>query len=345
MAPFLQKGIMLRTISILSIATLLSACGGGASTTPAIDTRTPARLTPSLGDFCSYKEIYTTTGASTPTSTPYWYTAVVTDVEANGAWSETDVEESPSAPHMLEHVLADGDGDSSAKSGCTRSYQSTYNTSQRELVAGASWTRTMVAAVAGNCTGSPLTSAISNTTVLAMESVTVAAGTFQTAKVSLSSSYKYANGATLVDESTSWLDTNSRRLIKTSNIRTSTSASGKVGSSSTVAELQGYAQAGSGRSLLNVQRFAGGWSGSYAGPYSGSCTGQISPDGVLDASCGGGQFTLHGLIDANGNVTFSLSAGGGSGPSFSGKFDSPLSIQGTWSMPGGGAGTWQLNHI
>lgn len=342
---------MLRNVSLLSIAALLTACGGGgsgastAATAPTIDTRASASLTPAVGDFYSYKGFDTSTGASPPTSAPYWYTTVVTAVETNGAWTETSVQDSPPAPYTQQHFLADGVNDSRAESGCTRNFQSTYSTKQRELVVGASWTRTIVGTVMGNhCPISSLTSGTVITTVLALETVTVPAGTFKTAKVSIRGSYKYATGSAMVEESTNWLDTDSRRLIKTSGTQSYTSTTGDVTLSSDAAELQGYAQAATGRRLLNVQRFAGDWTGSFAGPDSGTCIGQVSPDGVLDASCAGGLFTIHGLIDADGNVTYSLSAGGSTGPSFSGKFDSPLSVHGTWSRPGGGTGTWQLTH-
>lgn len=352
MMPFPKKAIMLRHVSLLSIAALLTACGGGggasnASTAPIIDTRPAAQPTLSLGDFYSYKGTSTSDVTGTPIGTPYSYTNVVTAVETSGAWTEISVDDGPSTPYTQEHFLADsgGDGDRSVQNGCTHNFQSTYSAKQRELVVGASWTRNIVGTVEGDCGKSPMTSGSVNTTVLALESVTVAAGTFKTAKVSIRASYKYASGGAIADESTSWLDTISGRRIKTSTSRIHTTQSGRVDTSSFVTELQGYAQAGTGRSLLNVQRFAGDWTGSFAGPDNGSCTGQVSLDGVLDASCAGGQFTIHGLIDAYGNVTFSLSAGGSTGPSFSGRFDSPLSIHGTWSKPGGGTGTWQLSHL
>ena len=337
---------MLRNISILSVGALLAACGGGGSSAPAATASVQANQTPTLGDFYSYKEIYTTAkaDANAPVSTPYWFGSVVTGVEANGSWSETGIEESPSATHSLEHYLPGGDYDNFTKNGCTQTYQSTLIAGKREYVTGASWSTSTVASATGAC-NAPMVSATSSTTVLALESVTVVAGTFKTAKTSISASYKYANGGVMAEETTAWFDVDSHRPIKSDTTRTTTSPAGKVSTSDTIAELQGYAQAATGRSLLNVQRFAGGWTGSYAGPYSGSCSGQISHDGVLDASCGNGQFTLHGLVDADGNVNFSLSAGGSSGPTFSGKFDSPLSIQGTWSIPGGSAGTWQLSHL
>ena len=52
---------------------------------------------------------------------------------------------------------------------------------------------------------------------------------------------------------------------------------------------------------------------------------------------------IAGTIDAEGVATFHLQADSVSGPTFTGKFPSPLDVSGVWSSPGF-AGTWQMTH-
>ncbi|RFP09956.1 MULTISPECIES: hypothetical protein [unclassified Duganella] len=345
---------MLRNASILTIAALLAACGGGSagggasSATPA-EVRPLADIKPSVGDFYSYQELYTmiepaaTSAAGGPP--PLWYSNVVTSVNADGSWVQDQILDDPSLVRGQTSILADGDSSAYVSGQCTSTYARTYTSGKKDLTVGASWNVTTTTSYSPGCGALPPVTSTSTTTVAALETVTVRAGTFKTAKLVSSASMKSADGTTNTRESTSWVESSSNRAIKNSVVLTSVTAAGKRTSHSTTLELQGYAQAKTGRAMLNVERFSGPWSGTFSGTYSGRCSGQVSTAGVLDASCGGGQFAVHGNIDANGNVAFSLNVGSSAGPTFSGKFDTPLSIQGSWSAPDGSSGTWQLNHL
>ena len=92
-----------------------------------------------------------------------------------------------------------------------------------------------------------------------------------------------------------------------------------------------------------MERFGGPWQGTFSGSYSGTCSGEIWPDGTLDAMCGGGQFNVHGLIDANGKIKFAQ--GAATVPVFAVTSSSPLKLEGAWQDSSGASGTCVLNHL
>ncbi|GJI91714.1 hypothetical protein [Duganella hordei] len=340
---------------IAGLAVLLSACGGGSAGTaapsmPAPDATPKVDLQPAMGDFYSYKEVYVNTspGNTAPPAPLLWYVDIPTSVNGDGTWSETSTNDDAYIRRATSILRADGSTSSFINGACTTTYASPTGTSLKDLAVGVSWTTALAPAptYSAGCTPSTYpTAGTRHGEVVAEETLTVAAGTFKTLKVVSSASTSYASGNKTATESTIWRDSVTRRVVKENYSSTSTTAQGKVSSYTAAIELQGYADAKRGRQSLNVERFAGPWSGSYSGSYSGSCSGQISTDGVLDAACGGGQFSIHGSVDARGQVTFSLSSGGVSGPVFSGSFESPLTINGTWSAGAGVSGNWTLNHL
>lgn len=178
---------------------------------------------------------------------------------------------------------------------------------------------------------------------VALETITVKAGTFNTIKIISTTSPITDRGMTAGGEDTLWLDTLTHRRIKYVSRYYEISGDGSKSSGSVSGEPIGYASAKQGRKNLNIERFAGHWRGPYPGTYSGYCEGEVNLTGQLDADCGDGLFSVHGDIDANGNGTFHLTVNGVKGASSSGAFESPLSIGGTWSA-GAASGTWKLEH-
>ncbi|WP_332854938.1 hypothetical protein [Duganella sp. S19_KUP01_CR8] len=344
---------MLRTISILSITALLAACGGGGGSstaapgTPAPNTPAQASLTPTVGDFYSYKQLNTniTPGAAQQTLPPSWYTDVVNEVEADGSWTDVTVGADSSSMRVLYHYQANGDNDRYVNGGCIQNYGVTYSAAKHDFVVGAGWTSSTAYTRSAGCTASYSISNTASINVLALESVTVPAGTFNTVKVAGTRNFKYASGTSVTTEYTSWLDVGTHRIIKYSGQTTTlTGATGKTSAYASAVELQGYSQAKTGASLPNVERFAGPWTASYTGAYNGHCSGYVTTAGVLTVGCDGG-FNIQGNIDAKGNATLALYQGSTGGPQFSGSLDTALSLQGTWKFPDGTAGSWTLIHL
>ncbi|WP_445233719.1 hypothetical protein [Duganella rhizosphaerae] len=339
---------------MLSLAIGLTACGGRSSPatpplppTPAPPAPAPqAGLTPSVGDFYSYKVIDTSTtpGAGQQTSAPSWYTDVVNEVEADGAWTDVTVGDDD-ALRVLRHYQANGDSDRYVNGGCTQSYVQTYSSARHDLVVGASWTSSVAYTFTPGCTHNHSISNSASTNVLALESVTVPAGTFNTVKVNTTRNFKYANGMSVTEVYTNWLDVDTHRAIKSTNQSTTLfTDTGETYTSTSSFELQGYSQAKTRRSALNIERFAGPWAATYTGAYNGHCIGSMTTAGVFAADCDGG-FNIRGNIDASGNMTLALYLGTTSGPQFSGSLNTALSLQGTWKFPDGTGGSWTLTHI
>lgn len=150
-------------------------------------------------------------------------------------------------------------------------------------------------------------------------------------------------------EETCWRDTITGLELKCNIAASSTSAvagAAPVTSTST-SELGGYAKASVGRQRLNIERFGGKWQVWFTGTSNGVCDVTIASGGAISGTCTnnyGMDFGIAGSVAANGTATFNLTEGGTSGPGFSGSFESPLKIAGTWSA-GTDNGTWYMLHL
>jgi len=342
---------MPRFTPVLIIAIFLTACGGGGGNPSPVVPAGPG-LVPALGDFYSYQEqatqAYTANNVTTPASATVWYVDVTSATGGDGSWIDTRVQEPPAATRMDRSFSADGGLTSVTDAKCRKSYTAPYYASQKNLAVGASWVSTGVRSGSADCTNPQVRNATqfsSSGTVLAQESVSVAAGTFNSFKLSISEKITFFDQTVQTITATHWIDADSHRLLKSSEQMSYTYSNGATLTEQHTTQLVGYNAGKTRGQRLNVERFAGPWSGSYSGSYSGNCSGEIYTDGRLDASCGGGAFAVHGTIDASGKINFALSAGGQTGPVFSGQFDSPLTITGTWTSGDGGSGTWTLNHL
>jgi hypothetical protein len=187
---------------------------------------------------------------------------------------------------------------------------------------------------------------------VAFESVTVAAGNFDAVKLHYLETQTSLTTTTLTDF-TEWRDMASGVLLKRVELKSVKPDIVNVAINPDqpiyyryTTELAGYTHAASGRQKANLQRYAGAWSGAYAGGGSGNCNMVISDAGRVSGQCGGAgssAMTIAGTIDAQGVATFNLQADGVAGPVFSGTFASPLAVTGIWSSPGF-TGTWQMTH-
>ena len=337
---------------LLAIAATLSACGGGgsgggASSAPAavVDTRPVVNVVPTAGDFYSYRQgLNFTTGEQPVPSTPEatrFYTNAVRQVGNDGSWTETAALATQTSPSTEFRYRADGSLMATKDQGCSVTYTAVSYLAPKDLKVGAEWSENYSHVDNGNCFFENEVKMTNK--AVALETITVNAGTFDTVKIVSTGLPVTYPGYTETREETVWWETSTHRLIKSVSRINHVSTDGSKTSSISSGELIGYASAKQGRRNLNIERFAGPWAGSYAGTYSGQCQGQVSETGKLDADCGDGQFSVHGDIDVSGRGTFYLTVNGVKGPSFSGAFESLLSISGAWSA-GAASGTWKLEH-
>jgi hypothetical protein len=348
---------MKRTSSLLLISAALAACGGGGGSSGGVSGPTnpppappPAQgLTPTLGDFYSYKytenDSYTTGQPAGPLSYTSYTLDVASAVGNDGTWSDTSTNSSPFGASSTGSYLADGGLYAGADSNCNRTYAPALYASLKELAVGKTWISNSEAVSTcykpWNPSSRPPQVTITGT-VLALESVTVMAGTFNTIKVSVKQESKYYDGRAQTTDETQWLEADTHRLIKLTGHVASTATTGNITLSDVGLELAGYSNAKAKLQRLTVERFAGGWRGR-ALQAGGDCEGDIDLNGTLDINCGI-TFHLRGTIDAAGKVTFQPSTGGSSSPVLTARFDSPLSASGTWDAGGGVKGTWTITH-
>jgi len=347
------KVIMKRLSILLAIAATLSACGGGGGSGAAgpsapvtvVDTRPVVDVVPTVGDFYSYRQgINFTNGdqpvPSTPAATRY-YNSAVRQVGNDGSWVETLALATQTSPSAEFHYRSDGSLMATKDQSCSVNYTAVTYLAPKDLKVGAEWSESYSSTDNGNCVFE--TEVKMTNKAVALETITVNAGTFDTIKiVSTGIPAPHADYTATLEE-TQWRDKLTYRLIKSVNRSNQMYTDGSKASSIVSTELMGYTSAKQGRRILNIERFAGPWAGSYSGTYSGNCEGAVSLDGKLDADCGNGLFSVHGDIDVNGTGTFYLTVNGVKGASFSGAFESLFSIGGAWSA-GAASGTWKLTH-
>lgn len=336
----------------------LSACGGGGGETSAAPGLSPSAATAfnrkadTVGDFATQKRVQVTkSGNSNAATSTNYYTEFVT--EQSGLSHKISTTNSISNSSSTSSTF-DQDGKLSKidlAEGCTYDYLPSY---ERYLPATVRLDSTWEASFSRNysCLYSSTKSSEALSVkgkVLGQESIVVAAGTFSTIKYSSTTS-RLLPTSSLISELTCWADADSGINVKCDRVQTYTSSTTPQSNyvTTTTDELVAYSHMATQRKKLSAERFAGDWAGTYKGDDHGYCTFNIVPMGQLTGSCQstglGGSFALSGAIDASGNLSFILSAGGVSTPTFKGTLDSPGAMNGTWQLSANGGGTWSMQH-
>lgn len=328
---------------------MLTACGGGgggtqtAANTPAAPS-TYKLSKHTVADFESQLVTPIATSAGTPVAAPYWETAVTTTANADGSYTQARVYDARYVRTYAD-FSADG-GRKTSANGCNFIYTPGFVKVPETLTLGQSWetntTRTCVDSSTEN------TAITSKGSVVAIEPVTVAAGTFNALKTVTTVTYRSSISTTVAQE-TCWRDTITGFNLKCDLASTNTPVDiAKVPTKqASTTELGGYAQAATGRQKLNVERFAGRWQVWFTGTSNGICSVIITKTGGVSGTCNnnfGFGFDIAGTVDPRGTAQFNLRDIGATGPGFSGSFESPLKISGTWSA-GTDNGTWYMLHL
>jgi hypothetical protein len=329
---------------------MLTACGGGGGggTQPAASTpAAPSTYKLSKHTVTDFESQFVTpiaTSAGTAVAAPYWETAVTTTANADGSYTQARVYDARYARTYAD-FSADG-GRKTSANGCNFIYTPSFTRVPETLALGQSWeastTRTCVDSSTEN------TAITSKGSVVAIEPVTVAAGTFSALKTVTTLTYRFSTSTTVTVE-TCWRDTITGLDVKCELASTNTPVDiTKVPTKQAMTtELGGYAQAATGRQKLNVERYAGRWQVWFTGTADGTCSVFITKTGGISGACNnnfGLNFDIAGTVDPRGTAQFNLRDLGATGPGFSGSFESPLKISGTWSA-GTDSGTWYMLHL
>ena len=337
-------------IPSIVVAGMLTACGGGgggggtqaASNAPAAPSAYKLSKH-AVNDFDSQLVTPIAVGAGAAAA-PYWETAVTTTANADGSYTQARVYDG-SFVRTYADFSADG-GRKTWATSCNFVYTPTFAKVPDTLALGQSWEINTTRTCVDSSTENTLITAKGS--VVAIEPVTVAAGTFNAVKTVNTLTYRFPTGTT-VSQETCWRDTITGLDLKCdlSSTNTPVDTTKAITKQASTRELGGYAQAATGRQKLNVERFAGKWQVWFKGTTDGVCAVFISKTGGVSGTCNnsfGLGFDIAGTVDPQGTAQFNLRDISATGPGFSGSFESPLKISGTWSA-GTDNGTWYMLHL
>ena len=336
----------------LLTSTFLSACGGGgagsSTTVASVTTTTLAKpVTAKLGDFYSYKYVSSLTAPRTGDPITSFFTDVYTAINSDESYTLTNYSSFSSIPKWNHNYSAKGVETSSnsvdLQQKCT--YDPKFGEAQIPVSVGQTWDVTNISICDGSNSGDQETSVGS---VIGIETVVVAAGSFNAWKIAYKYKFKTSDFVMTID-STCWIAISLGRRVKCVNTTSVDfpSTPGENSASKSTSELVAYTVGGVPQKLPPAGSYAGDWSGTYQGQDSGQCKVLISTDGALTGSCTGGMagtFTIAGNVGDSQNISFNISSGGVAGPAFSGQFSSLTSLTGTWSTTTGLSGTWSISH-
>ncbi len=341
----------------LGILALLYGCGGGGGDPTAITTTTTSTTTtttlptypevkPTQGDTLTYSQVNTIGNTTQPTINVTRYYKIVNN---DGSVTYTNTIDNPTYVGNTQVFATDGGLLSTANFGnvgnnCT--YAPSFAAPNYPLYVGQSLNATAVQTCVNGGT-TTFFDVVRTGSYAALESVTTAAGTFSALKqVTTTIATSRTDGSKTKTDQTSWLDTVLGRTVKYA-ITISTAPAGSSSftlSRSQAISLVKYNISGKAGSVADPIVYAGGWTATYAGTDSGSCSSiTVSDTGTLTGNCtsnANGAFTISGSVNAQGTINFN--AVGGFGGTFTGTLN-PVTGTGTWSN-GPDSGTWNSTH-
>lgn len=333
----------------------LAACGGGGgdsasntttSTTTTTTLPTYPEVKPTQGDTLIYSQTNTVGNNPPVTINVTRYYRVV---NSNGSVTYTNTIDNPVYIGNTQVFATDGGLLSSSNFGNVGnncSYATSFAAPNYPLYVGQTINATVVQTCVNNGT-TTIYDVVRTGSYAALESVTTPAGTFSALKQVISTiSTSRTDGSQSKTDQTCWLDTVLSRSVKCSTT-TSTAPAGSNNftfTNSSTLSLIKYNISGKAGSAADPIVYAGGWTATYTGTDSGSCTSiTVSDTGTLTGNCtsnANGAFTISGSVNAQGAINFN--AVGGFGGTFAGTVN-PVTGSGTWSN-GPDSGTWTSAH-
>jgi hypothetical protein len=323
------------------LATALTGCGGGGGGSDA-PAAAVSKIAATAGDY------YTYTLDHTGSNTSPWsmsFTRAYSTV--NGDGSSVRVDTYSTTLYAAATRNLDASFGTSSFSYSVGGVGTTCTNSPSDVVVplpasvGSSWNNNFTQTCTG---GSPSSSTFNNTgSMTALESVVTPAGTFNAGKFVFTQTEVRSGSYTQVIHYTCWIDVVTGRTVKCDSTYTYTPQVGSVVTGTDSFTLIGYKASGLSSSAT-VARFAGTWSGSYAGSSSGTCSSLVvASNGDITGSCvdgNVGSFTVTGTVNAAGTVSMTASTG----PTFSGTLSTTSTGSGTWIGVPSGGGTWTATH-
>lgn len=350
-------------LAMLLVAGMLAACGGGGSGSgngaaqlPAgPKTYTAAKAT--AGDYYVFQYVYREQGSSEETQV--YSTRLVSNVASNGTVSIKYLEDSQLSSDPLDMgsraYSADFDGlgrwlGSSNWSCGISSNPPMYTVAPLTLAVGMNWEYSGVGSAKCSNEAAVQTTLRHRDTAVALEQVTVAAGTFNTIKVNRSAVEEDDNFSYAAERSCWWEPDLGIEVKCATNETITNKTTGVKTPRYETRELQGYSTQQLGRRNDAVQRFAGNWTGQYSGRIfgaddKGSCSFTFDLAGNVKGSCSGAAvgFSVTGKVSAAGQLTLNMVSGNANWTA-QGKMDSIEQASGTWEAPSYGSGTWLVTQ-
>jgi hypothetical protein len=330
----------------------ITGCGGGGADAPGTGTPTVANaypnVSPTVGDYWVYSETSTVvSGGNTAGTISY-----VRNFTASNPINRTDTFSNSDGLNnnnlSTKRVFDTAGKEINYKTGTsTCTYQPSFAAAPAfDTLAGVAFsanaTLTCIDSVSNATTVQNVTST-GNT--VGLEDVNVTAGTFKAFKYNVTRVTTTATNEGTANQ-TIWIDSVTGRTVKyTINTKSKTLPAGTLASEvNYVGEAVSYNAQGKGSVNINAKRFAGGWSGSYAGSLNGTCvfTVTAATSSNVTGRCTSStnvNTTLTGSVNDAGAINITVS----DGTALSGSLTSPIAGNGTWAN-GTATGTWTVTH-
>lgn len=341
------------------MALALGACGGGSDNNASPAAATPAAAQDgnatsvqlyengkaAQGESFTFREVITSPESGS--STRYW-TRYYQTVNADHSGLAVDIPADPMNASSRDRFAPDG---ATLASGSREPLECTYSPATRDvpgtLTVGVSWDNSW----SRTCTyyGDTSTDTVRSTgSATALETVTVAAGTFKTIKLEMKRVENRPAGSDLPRWDISqqcWIDVVMGMPVKCALTLVKTLPDPKLPTrtTSTSTELVSYDAPRFASSSKSPARFAGGWNLSMSGTNAGSCASlTIDTEGKLTGNCidgNGSSHAIDGTVDADGMPK----ASSPDGATISGTL-TPADGSGNWTGSGSSGGAWSMAH-
>ena len=344
-------------LAMLVVAGMLAGCGGGGSSggnsAPQLPAgpKTYSAAKASAGDYYVFKNLYREEGSN---EQAYYSTRLVSNVAMNGTVSIKYLDDAQlsSSPQDMGSRNYSADFDALGRwlgSSNWRCGNSTnppmYTVAPLTIAVGMNWEYSGVGSAKCSDEAAVQTTLSYKDNAVALELVTVPAGTFNTIKVNRNGVEEDDKVNYAIERSCWWEPALGVEVKCVTNETVTNKATGVKSARTETWELQGYSTQKLGRKSDSVLRFAGNWSGRYdihlpGSDSTGTCAFTIGLAGNVTGDCSGAAvyFSVIGAISADGRLVLNI-ANGNPDWVVAGTVNSTEQISGSWNSPAG-SGVW-----